>query len=91
MLANSSSEALVSSSEAAWEVAPSATEWLADSGLELRDGVVCAPDLNVGVPLVYAAGDIVRWYNTLFEEEMRLMGDVHYYDLHAPILTSAGR
>ncbi|WP_420753795.1 hypothetical protein [Rhodococcus sp. O3] len=27
----------------------------------------------------------------LFEEEMRLMGDVHYYDLHAPILTSAGR
>jgi NADPH-dependent 2,4-dienoyl-CoA reductase/sulfur reductase-like enzyme len=49
-----------------------ATEWLTDSGLELRDGVVCAPDLNVGVPLVYAAGDIVRWYNTLFEEEMRV-------------------
>ena len=49
-----------------------ATEWLADSGLEIRDGVVCGPDLNTGVPLVYAAGDIVRWYNPLFEEEMRV-------------------
>ncbi len=49
-----------------------ATEWLADSGLEIRDGVVCGPDLNVGAPLIYAAGDIVRWYNALFEEEMRV-------------------
>jgi NADPH-dependent 2,4-dienoyl-CoA reductase/sulfur reductase-like enzyme len=49
-----------------------ATEWLADSGLEIRDGLVCAADLNVGAPLVYAAGDMVRWYNTLFEEEMRV-------------------
>jgi NADPH-dependent 2,4-dienoyl-CoA reductase/sulfur reductase-like enzyme len=49
-----------------------ATEWLADSGLEIRDGVVCGPDLNVGVPMVYAAGDIVRWFNPLFEEEMRV-------------------
>jgi NADPH-dependent 2,4-dienoyl-CoA reductase/sulfur reductase-like enzyme len=52
-------------------VAP-VTDWLADSGLEIRDGVVCGPDLNTGVPLVYAAGDIVRWYNPLFEEEMRV-------------------
>jgi NADPH-dependent 2,4-dienoyl-CoA reductase/sulfur reductase-like enzyme len=49
-----------------------ATEWLADSGLELRDGVVCGADLNVGAPLIYAAGDIVRWYNALFDEEMRI-------------------
>jgi NADPH-dependent 2,4-dienoyl-CoA reductase/sulfur reductase-like enzyme len=48
------------------------TDWLADSGLEIRDGVVCGPDLNTGVPLLYAAGDIVRWYNPLFEEEMRV-------------------
>ncbi|MBP2214518.1 hypothetical protein JOJ87_004862 [Rhodococcus ruber] len=27
----------------------------------------------------------------LLEEEMRLQGDVHYYDLHAPILTPSGR
>jgi NADPH-dependent 2,4-dienoyl-CoA reductase/sulfur reductase-like enzyme len=52
-------------------VAP-ATGWLAESGLEIRDGVVCGSDLNTGAPLVYAAGDIVRWYNPLFEEEMRV-------------------
>ncbi len=49
-----------------------ATGWLADSGLELRDGVVCSPDLNAGAPLVYAAGDMVRWHNPLFDEEMRI-------------------
>ena len=49
-----------------------ATDWLADSGLEIRDGVVCGSDLNTGVPMVYAAGDIVRWYNPLFDEEMRV-------------------
>ncbi len=48
------------------------TDWLEGSGLEVRDGVVCGADLNVGVPLVYAAGDIVRWYNELFDEEMRV-------------------
>ena len=49
-----------------------ATGWLEGSGLTLRDGVVCASDLNVGVPLVYAAGDMVRWHNPLFDEEMRV-------------------
>jgi NADPH-dependent 2,4-dienoyl-CoA reductase/sulfur reductase-like enzyme len=49
-----------------------ATDWLADSGLEVSDGVVCRPTLNVGVPCVYAAGDIVRWHNPLFDEEMRV-------------------
>jgi NADPH-dependent 2,4-dienoyl-CoA reductase/sulfur reductase-like enzyme len=48
------------------------TGWLAGSGLEIRDGVVCSADLNVGVPLTYAAGDIVRWHNSLFDEEMRV-------------------
>jgi NADPH-dependent 2,4-dienoyl-CoA reductase/sulfur reductase-like enzyme len=48
------------------------TGWLEGSGLELRDGVVCRPDLNAGAPLVYAAGDIVRWHNPLFDEEMRV-------------------
>jgi NADPH-dependent 2,4-dienoyl-CoA reductase/sulfur reductase-like enzyme len=48
------------------------TDCLASSGLTLRDGVVCGSDLNTGVPLVYAAGDIVRWYNPLFDEEMRV-------------------
>jgi NADPH-dependent 2,4-dienoyl-CoA reductase/sulfur reductase-like enzyme len=52
-------------------VAP-ATGWLAGSGLEIRDGLVCGPDLNAGAPGVYAAGDLVRWHNPLFDEEMRI-------------------
>ena len=48
------------------------TGWLEGSGLEVRDGVVCRSDLNVGVPLIYAAGDMVRWTNPLFGEEMRV-------------------
>jgi NADPH-dependent 2,4-dienoyl-CoA reductase/sulfur reductase-like enzyme len=49
-----------------------AVGWLEGSGLRLTDGVVCGSDLNVGVPLVYAAGDMTRWYNPLFEQEMRV-------------------
>ena len=55
-----------------------ATAWLDDSGLELRDGVVCDETLNArGVdgeprPGVYAAGDVLRWPNRLFGEEMRV-------------------
>jgi NADPH-dependent 2,4-dienoyl-CoA reductase/sulfur reductase-like enzyme len=51
-------------------VAP-VTDWLKHSGLELRDGVVCDATLNAG-PDVFAAGDVARWPNTLFGEEMRL-------------------
>ena len=47
-------------------VSPS-TDWLDDSGLSLRDGVVCDATLNVGVPGVYAAGDCARWPNLAFE------------------------
>ena len=52
-------------------VAP-ATAWLDGSGLELRDGVVCDATLAAGPPLVYAAGDIARWPNELYGEEMRV-------------------
>jgi len=52
-------------------VAPS-TEWLASSGLQLRDGVVCDETLAAGLPGVYAAGDVARWRNDLFAEEMRV-------------------
>ncbi len=51
-----------------------ATEWLDSSGLELRDGVVCAETLRAG-PGIYAAGDCARWVNGLFGEageEMRV-------------------
>ncbi|MFP5486867.1 MAG: NAD(P)/FAD-dependent oxidoreductase [Acidimicrobiia bacterium] len=49
-----------------------ATGWLDGSGLTLDDGVVCRPDLNAGHPLVYAAGDVARWHNPLFDEVMRV-------------------
>jgi NADPH-dependent 2,4-dienoyl-CoA reductase/sulfur reductase-like enzyme len=53
-------------------VAPN-TAWLDDSGLELRDGVLCDEYCRaVGAPEVYAVGDVARWYNPLFETEMRL-------------------
>jgi len=56
-------------------VAP-ATEWLAGSGLVVRDGIVCDATLNAGVPGVYAAGDCARWPNAAFagfdDEEMRV-------------------
>ncbi len=52
-------------------VAP-ATGWLDGSGLEIRDGVVCDATLAAGPPLVYAAGDIARWPNELYGEEMRI-------------------
>jgi NADPH-dependent 2,4-dienoyl-CoA reductase/sulfur reductase-like enzyme len=52
-------------------VAP-ATAWLEGSGLDLRDGVVCDAMLAAGPPLVYAAGDLARWPNLLFDEEMRV-------------------
>jgi NADPH-dependent 2,4-dienoyl-CoA reductase/sulfur reductase-like enzyme len=48
-----------------------ATAWLAGSGLELRDGIVCDATLAAG-PGVYAAGDVARWPNALFGEEMRV-------------------
>ncbi len=55
-----------------------ATQWLDDSGLELRDGVVCDETLlarrtdATAADGVYAAGDVLRWPNPLFDEEMRV-------------------
>jgi NADPH-dependent 2,4-dienoyl-CoA reductase/sulfur reductase-like enzyme len=53
-------------------VAPE-TGWLASSGLELRDGVVCDATLAaVGFHGIYAAGDLTRWPNAFSGEEMRV-------------------
>jgi NADPH-dependent 2,4-dienoyl-CoA reductase/sulfur reductase-like enzyme len=49
-----------------------ATGWLHESGLTLRDGVVCDETLNAGVPGIYAAGDVARWVHPLYGEEMRV-------------------
>jgi NADPH-dependent 2,4-dienoyl-CoA reductase/sulfur reductase-like enzyme len=50
-----------------------ATDWLEGSGLEIRDGIVCDDRCAaVGAEAVYAVGDVARWPNPLFDEEMRL-------------------
>ena len=55
-----------------------ATEWLADSGLLLDNGI-CADETLAAldstgrpVPGVYVAGDVARWRNPLFEQLMRI-------------------
>jgi NADPH-dependent 2,4-dienoyl-CoA reductase/sulfur reductase-like enzyme len=48
-------------------VAP-ATEWCDDSGLTIRDGIVCDENLCAGPPTVFAAGDVARWPNRLFSD-----------------------
>jgi NADPH-dependent 2,4-dienoyl-CoA reductase/sulfur reductase-like enzyme len=52
-------------------VAPT-TGWLESAGLEIRDGVVCDATCAAGPPGVYAAGDLARWHNPLFDREMRV-------------------
>lgn len=49
-----------------------ATEWLEGSAVKLSHGVVCSKSLRTSAPDVVAAGDVARWYNALFNEEMRI-------------------
>lgn len=66
------SELLVDLVISAVGVSP-ATEWLADSGLLVRDGVVLDEFCRApGFHHVAAAGDVARWYNPMFEREMRV-------------------
>jgi NADPH-dependent 2,4-dienoyl-CoA reductase/sulfur reductase-like enzyme len=49
------------------------TDWLNGSGLELDDGVICDEHLAaVGVPDVYAAGDVARWLHPRYGERVRM-------------------
>ena len=47
------------------------TDWLAGSGLDVTDGVVC-DEYSQAAPGVYAAGDVARWFNPLFGQTMRI-------------------
>ncbi|MFJ9582545.1 NAD(P)/FAD-dependent oxidoreductase [Streptomyces acidicola] len=47
------------------------TEWLADSGLSIGDGLNC-DEYCEAARNVYAAGDVARWYNPLFGVPMRI-------------------
>lgn len=49
-----------------------AVDWLAGSGLEITDGVICDEHLRTSMPGVVAAGDLARWYNPLFDESLRI-------------------
>jgi NADPH-dependent 2,4-dienoyl-CoA reductase/sulfur reductase-like enzyme len=48
------------------------TGWLEGSGLTLDNGVVCDGTLATGAPGVYAIGDVARWDNELFGQQMRV-------------------
>jgi 3-phenylpropionate/trans-cinnamate dioxygenase ferredoxin reductase subunit len=49
------------------------TGWLAGSGLDLRDGVVCDEHLAaVGTDGVYAVGDVARWHSPRYGEDVRV-------------------
>jgi NADPH-dependent 2,4-dienoyl-CoA reductase/sulfur reductase-like enzyme len=48
-----------------------ATDWLAGSGVPVRDGVECDA-LCRAVPGVYAAGDVASWHNPRFGRRMRV-------------------
>ncbi|MEU4328992.1 NAD(P)/FAD-dependent oxidoreductase [Nonomuraea dietziae] len=49
-----------------------ATTWLDGSGVPVDDGVLCDRTLFTGVPGVYAAGDVARWHNPVYDRPMRL-------------------
>lgn len=49
-----------------------ATGWLETSALTIDDGVACDETLCAGPPNIFAAGDVARWTNPLFERSMRL-------------------
>jgi NADPH-dependent 2,4-dienoyl-CoA reductase/sulfur reductase-like enzyme len=48
------------------------TAWLEGSGVELRDGVVCDAHCATALPNVVAAGDVARFWNARYGEEMRV-------------------
>ncbi len=49
------------------------TAWLRGSGLQLRDGVVCDEHLAArGVNGVWAVGDVARWLNPRYGEDLRV-------------------
>ncbi|MGR3868678.1 NAD(P)/FAD-dependent oxidoreductase [Streptomyces graminifolii] len=48
-----------------------ATEWLADSGLELDNGVVCDSRCEAA-PGIYAVGDVARWHHERLGRLIRL-------------------
>jgi NADPH-dependent 2,4-dienoyl-CoA reductase/sulfur reductase-like enzyme len=49
-----------------------AIDWLVGTGVDLANGVLCAPDLQTTIPGIVAAGDVAVWHNNSFDETMRV-------------------
>lgn len=47
------------------------TEWLADCGLDVTNGLVC-DEYCAAAPDVYGVGDVAAWHNPLFDTTMRV-------------------
>ncbi|MFV2173721.1 NAD(P)/FAD-dependent oxidoreductase [Actinomadura sp. LOL_016] len=47
------------------------TEWLADSGLDVQDGVRCDATGATDVPGVFAIGDVASWYDPALDRHQR--------------------
>jgi NADPH-dependent 2,4-dienoyl-CoA reductase/sulfur reductase-like enzyme len=58
------------------------TGWLAGSGLNLDDGVLC-DQTTLAAPGVVAAGDVARWPNPVFGDVMRVEHWEHALDMGA--------
>lgn len=63
-----------------------AVDWLAGSGLELDDGVVCDSFCRASAPDVYAVGDVCRW---LHPHERRLIRAEHWTNAREQAATVA--
>jgi 3-phenylpropionate/trans-cinnamate dioxygenase ferredoxin reductase component len=48
------------------------TDFLADSGIELDNGVVVSQRFETNVPDVYAAGDVANFFDPLFQKQRRI-------------------
>jgi NADPH-dependent 2,4-dienoyl-CoA reductase/sulfur reductase-like enzyme len=48
-----------------------ASAWVADSGLDIENGILCDSSGATGFPDVVAAGDVARWYNPVYGEAIR--------------------
>lgn len=71
------------------------TGWLARSGLDLDDGVLCDADLRaVGTTNVFAVGDVARWPNAKLGETLRIehwTNACEHADIVAAALTGGER
>jgi len=65
------------------------TDWLAESGLDISDGVACDSSLRaVGWSDIYAVGDVARWRHPQFDESLRIEHWTNANE-HADVVASA--